>query len=211
MDMHLEKRWESKQAIREWMWEKMTQTQVARFPLPCYGRIPNFAGVEATSKQILKLPEFKKANLIFSAPDFVLHSLREIVLQKGKDLLVATPHIKAFLILKDIPPPTISKAVTIKEMYRYGTEVKLNQIARTIEIFCQGSVAVDRKGNRLGKGKGYGDQEFNLLQSEGLINNQTMVLTIIHDIQVLDDFSYLMESRDVKVQIILTPKEVIRL
>jgi 5-formyltetrahydrofolate cyclo-ligase len=209
--MYRERRWESKQAVREWMWNKMVETQVARFPLPCYGRIPNFVGVEATSKQIFKIPEFKKSNLIFSAPDFVLHSLREIVLQNGKHLLVATPHIQAFLILKDIPPQTISKAVTIKEMYRYGTEVKLNQIAQMIDIFCQGSVAVDRKGNRLGKGKGYGDQEFDLLQSEGLINNQTVVLTIIHDIQVLDDFSYLMESRDVKVQIILTPKEIIRL
>jgi 5-formyltetrahydrofolate cyclo-ligase len=211
MDMFLEKRWKSKQSIREWMWEKMTQMQIARFPLPCYGRIPNFTGVEAASKQILKLPEFNKAKYIFSAPDFVLHSFREIVLQNRKDLIVATPHIQAFLILKDIPQEMISKAVTIKEMYRYGTEVKLNQIARIIDIFCQGSVALDRQGNRLGKGKGYGDQEFNLLQSAGLINNQTVVLTIIHDIQVLDDFSYLMESRDVKVQIILTPKGVIRL
>ena len=209
--MHLEKRWESKQSIREWMWEKMAKAQIAQFPLPCFGRIPNFAGAETASKQILKLPEFNKANLVFSAPDFVLHSLREIVLQNGKDLLVATPHIRAFLILKDIPPQIISKAVTIKEMYKYGTEVKLNQIARVIDIFCQGSVAVDRNGNRLGKGKGYGDQEFQLLRSEGVIDNRTVVVTIIHDIQVLNDFSYLMESRDVKVQIILTPKEVVRL
>lgn len=207
----MEKRWESKQAIRDWIWEKMTQMQIARFPLPCYGRIPNFIGVKAASKQILELPEFSKANLLFSAPDFVLHPVREIVLQNRKDLLVATPHIQAFLFLKDIPPNIISKAVTIKEMNKYGREVKLNQITRVIDIFCQGSVAVDRKGNRLGKGKGYGDQEFQILQSEGLIDKQTVVLTVIHDMQLLDDFSYLMESRDVKVRIILTPKEVIRL
>jgi len=209
--MVLEKRWESKQAIREWMWEKMTKNEIARFPLPCYGRIPNFKGVEAASKQVLTLPEFNKANVIFSAPDFVLHPLRELVLQNRKDLLIATPHIQAFLILKDIPPKLISKAVTIKEMYRYGTEVKLNQIARVIDIFCQGSVAVDRKGNRLGKGKGYGDREFELLRSEGLIDKHTLVITIIHDIQLLEDFAYLMDPKDVQVQIILTPTDTLRL
>jgi 5-formyltetrahydrofolate cyclo-ligase len=209
--MHLEIKWESKQSIREWMWDKMTKDQIARFPLPCYGRIPNFAGVETASKLLLNLPEFKKANLIFSAPDFVLHPLREMVLQNRKDLLMATPHIKAFLLLRDIVPQLISKAVTIKEMYKYGTEIKLTQISHKIGLFCQGSVAVDQKGNRLGKGKGYGDQEFQILQSEGLIDKQTVVLTVVHDMQILDDFSYLMESRDIKVQIILTPKEVIRL
>lgn len=179
--------------------------------MPCYGRIPNFKGVEAATKQIFKLPEFMKSNLIFSAPDYVLHILRKIALQNGKELLLATPHIRAFLLLKDIPPRMIAKAVTIKEMAKFGTQVQLNQISTPVDIFCQGSVAVDRKGNRLGKGKGYGDQEFQLLQSEGLINPQTLIITLLHDIQLLDDFSYLMEPQDVPVQVVLTPTEIIRI
>ena len=209
--MHSEMKWKSKQTIREWMWNKLTDEQIAQFPLPCYGRIPNFKGMETASKQIFKLPEFKKSNLIFSAPDYVLHSLREITLQNRKELLVATPHIQGFLLLKDIPPKMISKAVTIKEMSKFGTQVKLDQISGPVDIFCQGSVAVDRKGNRLGKGKGYGDQEFQLLRSEGLIADQTLIITLIHDVQLLDDFSYLMEPQDVKVQVILTPMEIIRI
>jgi len=209
--MHSEMKWKSKQAIREWVWEKLTKEQIAKFPLPCYGRIPNFRGMENASKQILKLSEFKKANFIFSAPDYVLHSLREITLQNSKELLMATPHIQGFLLLKDVPLKMISKAVTIKEMHNFGTQINLNQISRPIEIFCQGSVAVDRKGNRLGKGKGYGDQEFQLLRSEGLITAQTVSITLIHDIQLFDDFSYLMEPQDVPMQVILTPTEIIRI
>ncbi len=49
-----------------------------------------------------------------------------------------------------------------------------------------GSVAVDLKGNRIGKGGGY-----------------------VHDLQVFEDISYLMEPHDEKVNFIVTPTRVI--
>ncbi|NVM53989.1 MAG: 5-formyltetrahydrofolate cyclo-ligase, partial [Candidatus Helarchaeota archaeon] len=107
-------KWETKQEIREQIWEKMTEEDIAQFPLPCYGRIPNFVGVEEASKMILKLPEFRKARFIFSAPDYALQNIRKFVLQNRKNLLVATPHIQEFLLLKDIPTRMMRKAVTIK-------------------------------------------------------------------------------------------------
>ena len=206
-------KWKTKQEVREWIWEKMTAEGIAQFPLPCYGRIPNFIGVEKATQLIQDLPEFKKARFIFSAPDFVLHNIRELVLQNRKQLLVATPHMLEFLILNsnNIPTRMITKAVTIKSMYKFGNKVHLNQISRPLDIFCQGSVALDRTGNRLGKGKGYGDREYHLLKQEGIIDKQTLLITLIHDVQLIDDFSYLMESNDVKMQIALTPSEIIRL
>lgn len=205
--------WETKQEIRETTWDRMAEEQIAQFPLPCFGRIPNFIGAEEASKQITRLIEFRKAQFIFSAPDYVLHSIREIVLQNRKDLLVATPHINEFLMLKskDVPPRVIKKAVTIKGMFNYGKEIRLSQINNPLDLFCQGSVAIDRKGNRLGKGMGYGDREFHLLQQEGVIDQETIVITLVHDVQILDDFSKLMEPNDVKVHIALTPTEIIRL
>ncbi|NVM27299.1 MAG: 5-formyltetrahydrofolate cyclo-ligase [Candidatus Helarchaeota archaeon] len=202
---------ETKQQIREQIWDKMAEDEIAQFPLPCFGRIPNFLGSEEASKMILKLPEFRKARFIFSAPDYVLHRVRELILQNRKDLLVATPHITEFIILRNIPPRMVRKAVTIKGMYKFGAQIRLNQIASPLDIFCQGSVAIDRKGNRLGKGKGYGDREFHLLKQEGVIDDQTLVITVVHDMQVLDNFMELMEPQDVKVQIALTPTEIIRL
>ncbi|MHA1649841.1 MAG: 5-formyltetrahydrofolate cyclo-ligase [Candidatus Helarchaeota archaeon] len=202
--------WKTKQEVREQVWEKMTRDEIAQFPLPCFGRIPNFIDVEKASKLLLDLPEFKKARFIFSAPDYVLHHIREIILQNRKDLLVATPRIQEFLMLKNIPSRIIRKAITIKGMYKFGEQVHINQISRPLDLFCQGSVAIDRKGNRLGKGKGYGDREYHLLRQEGIIDKQTLVITIVHDVQILDDFSYLMEKNDVKVDLALTPTEIIR-
>ncbi len=204
-------KWETKQQIREQIWEKMTTEDIAQFPLPCYGRIPNFIGSEEASKMIIKLPEFKKAHFIFSAPDYVLYHLREIILQNRKQLLVATPHIAEFITLKNIPLSLIHKAITIKGMYKFGTQIRLNQISRPLDIFCQGSVAIDRIGNRLGKGKGYGDREFHLLKEEGIIDNKTLVVTLVHDAQILENFTELMQPQDVKVQVVLTPVEIIRI
>ncbi|MHA1278753.1 MAG: 5-formyltetrahydrofolate cyclo-ligase [Candidatus Helarchaeota archaeon] len=203
--------WTTKQEIRADIWDKLTKEDIAQFPLPCYGRIPNFLGVEEASKLLLDLPEFKKARFIFSAPDHVLHYLREFALKNKKTLLIATPHIQKFLLLKDVPLKMIKRAVTIKGMYQFGEEVRINQISRPLDLFCEGSVAIDRHGNRLGKGKGYGDREFQLLKHEGIIDAQTKVLTIIHDLQLLDDFTYLVTPSDVKVHIVLTPTEIIRI
>lgn len=209
--MALKVNWETKQEIRQHIWEKMTEEEIAQFPLPCFGRIPNFVGVEEASKMILKLPEFRKARFIFSAPDYVLHYIRELALENRKELLVATPHIQEFIVLKNIPPRTIKKAITIKGMYQFGEQIRLNQISRPLDMFCQGSVAIDRVGNRLGKGKGYGDREFLMLKQEGIIDKQTLVITLVHNVQILENFSKVMRDQDVKVQIALTPTEIIRL
>jgi 5-formyltetrahydrofolate cyclo-ligase len=203
-------KWKTKEEIRGFIWEKLTKDEIAQFPLPCWGRIPNFEGAEAASNMLLKLPEFKKSAFIFSAPDYVLHYIRELILQNRKDLLVATPHIQEFLLLKNIPSRVIKKAVTIKGMYQFGEEITLNQISRPLDIFCQGSVAIDQQGNRLGKGMGYGDREYHLLRQEGIVDKKTIIVTFVHDCQIFDNFSELMENTDVKVQIAFTPTRTIR-
>ncbi|NVM55496.1 MAG: 5-formyltetrahydrofolate cyclo-ligase, partial [Candidatus Helarchaeota archaeon] len=101
--------------------------------------------------------------------------------------------------------------LTIKWMKQFGTQIRLNQISSPLDIFCQGSVAIDRKGNRLGKGRGYGDREYLLLRQEGIIDKETLVITVVHDVQILENFADLMRPEDIKVQIALTPTEIVRL
>lgn len=75
-----------------------------------------------------------------------------------------------------------------------------------VDIAIIGSVAVDLKGNRIGKGGGYGDREIKILKSR---NKNLKVITNIHDLQLFEDFSYLMEEHDEKVDIIVTPEKII--
>lgn len=58
---------------------------------------------------------------------------------------------------------------------------------RAIDLVVVGSVAVNEKGARLGKGAGYSDIELGLLVEAGLVTARTTVCTTVHELQVLDE------------------------
>lgn len=161
---------DSKQRIRERIWKLLEEKNLADFPLPCFSRIPNFKGSKEASEKIREIPEFKSSRCVFCAPDFVLKRTREIVLEENKILAVALPHIKDFLEIDE--RGKISEATSIKGFRKFGKLLETK-----IDLFVQGSVAVDRSGNRVGKGKGYGDREFDFLLRNNLLEPDTKVVT----------------------------------
>jgi 5-formyltetrahydrofolate cyclo-ligase len=182
-----------KEEIRKKIWDLLETRNITDFPRPCYSRIPNFKGSRTVSEKIKDLSEFRKAHCVFCAPDIVLRRIREIVLEEGKVLAVALPHIKDILEIREI-----------KGFRTYGETLKTK-----IDLFVQGSVAVDRNGNRLGKGKGYGDKEYFILKERGLMNDNANVVTLVHHLQIVDDISHLMGRWDIQIDYILTDREVI--
>jgi 5-formyltetrahydrofolate cyclo-ligase len=195
--------WRSKEEIRETIWRVLEQKGIADFPKPCYGRIPNFIGSKDVSEKIRLIPEFKDARCVFCAPDFVLKRIREIVLETHKVLAVALPHMTEFLQIAE--RRMIAQATSINGFKRFGAPLKT-----VVDLFVQGSVAVDRYGNRLGKGKGYGDKEWEYLISRNLLSPDTKVVTLVHECQILEDFSHLVSQADKKVDYIITQKGIIK-
>jgi len=195
--------YKSKQEIRRKIWQTLEDENIADFPRPCFGRIPNFVGSKEASEKIKEIPEFKKAKCVFCAPDFVLKRIREIVLEEGKTLAVALPHMTGFVEITE--KKKIKEATSIGGFKKYGKPLQTK-----IDLFVQGSVAVDKFGNRLGKGTGYGDKEWHYLYEKGLISPNVKIVTIVHDKQILDDFSYLAEPTDRKVNYIITPSRIIK-
>ncbi len=191
-----------KEEIRQSVWRYLENEGIADFPRPCFGRIPNFIGSDRATERLLTLEEFKRARCVFSAPDYVLKRARDLVLSLGKTLALATPHMKVFL---EIGPSQPRAPATIRNMARLGIPLKT-----PVELVLQGSVAVDKHGNRLGKGKGYGDKEIAWLKKHGLLAPNTPVVTIVHSSQIVEDLSALMGQGDVPVDYVLTEKEVIR-
>ncbi len=208
----------------------MEKNKLVTFPRPCYGRIPNFVGAKIAGQKIQELNEFQSAKCVFSAPDASLMEVRRQTLHTGKSLLVALPHIAGYRELNG--KELTNKGITIDGFKRYGKTPKT-----TADLFVQGSVAVDLQGNRLGKGKGYGDSEYFELKELKLLKNEgkplilpipykssdsawgfkgaeplcpdVKVVTIIHDCQIVDDFSALVDDHDVRVDYILTPTQII--
>ncbi len=189
----------SKQEVREFVWKRIER--FSKFPPP-YGRIPNFVGAEKACERLRDLKQYRKAKVVFCAPDSPLRRAREIVLEDGKVLLAVKPKMTGFLLIER------GKAGTIKEMLRYGREVNLDELKLKMDVFVQGCVAVDRKGNRIGKGSGFGDREYSILKEKGLLDDCVYVV-IAHPVQVFEDLSYLMDEHDVRVDVILTPEGII--
>lgn len=194
----------TKEDIRRRVWQTLEEKNIASFPRPCIGRIPNFIGSDRASGMLIRILEFQKARCVFSAPDFVLQRAREIVLEDEKILAVALPNMVGFVEI--VNPQDIRRSTTIKGFRRYGSTLKTE-----VDLFIQGSVAVDIKGNRLGKGKGYGDKEWAWLLKRGLLKDGCKVVTIVHDEQIVEDFSHLVGETDKKVDYILTPTRVINI
>jgi 5-formyltetrahydrofolate cyclo-ligase len=190
----------TKQEVREYVWKNIER--FAKFPPP-WGRIPNFIGAERACEKLRELDVYKKARIVFSAPDSPLRRAREIVLKDGKILLAVKPKMTGFLVVER------GRAGTIKEMMRYGKEVRLDELNFKVDLFLQGCVAVDRKGNRIGKGSGFGDKEFWLLKENDLLAEDCLYVVVAHPIQIFDDLSHLMDEHDVKADVILTPSKII--
>jgi len=116
---------------------------------------------------------------------------------------------KPFLLLDPeciAEPPR--RAASIKGASNMGVHVGLSDIPHMDLVVC-GTVAVNRRGVRVGKGGGYSDLEFALLSEVGAIDDRTVVPTTVHPVQVLDE-ELPETSHDFRVDLIVTPDGVIR-
>ena len=60
---------EIKHAIRERIWRILDERDLAAFPRPVYGRIPNFKGAEEACRNLASTEEFRRARLVKINPD----------------------------------------------------------------------------------------------------------------------------------------------
>lgn len=138
--------------------------------------------------------------------------MRAAALSQGKVVYVAVPRLAADLPFLSLDPDRLSvaprKAASIRGAASEGVPVGFDAMTPVDLIVC-GSVAVNRKGVRIGKGGGYSDLEFALAGEAGVIGDWTTVATTVHALQVLDED--LPETpHDFRLDLIVTPDEVIR-
>ena len=193
---------------RKKIWDLLEERNLALFPRPCYGRIPNFIGSDKAAEKLRGSKEWKDAKIIVSNPDSAQRSVRKNALKDNKVLIMASPKLKKGYLR--ISPKEIKGkedfASTIRGAFKYGKRVdKLPKV----DLVITGCVAVDRSGNKLGKGLGLGDKEIARLELGGAINKNTPIATTVHDVQIVD--SVPSEPHDKKVNMVITPTRVIRI
>jgi len=199
----------TKEDIRMKVWRLMEEKGIASFPKPLFHRIPNFVGAEKAAEKLKQLPEYKAARVVFCNPDSPQRPVRNMVLKDGKVLVMATPRLrKGFLLLDPsmIPQNRVFEASTIRGAFKHGRFVEPSEVK--VHLFVAGSVAVSLDGGRLGKGTGYSDQEYAILKDSGSLAPRIIVVTTVHDVQIVERIPR--EEWDVPVNVIVTPTRVIR-
>ena len=202
----------TKEELREEVWHALQKQKVARFP-GAKGRIPNFIGAEACARVIAQIPFWKKAKVLKANPDSPQRAIRQKAMEEGKIIYMAVPRLHSDKPFIELDPKKLKcsayVASSIKGAAKFGRLVNLKEV-RKIELIVCGSVAVNRKGARVGKGGGYSDLEFALLTEERRIDRHTPIVTSVHPLQIVNE-QIPMTEHDIPLNAIATPDEIIEI
>lgn len=200
--------------IRKRIWDLMEAEGIARNPRPVHHRIPNFVGSGAAADRLGGLEAFQMAQCVKVNPDSPQKQVRFLTLTGGKRLLTPQPRLRTgfFSVLESrmLPSGSIIEACTSVGVAKYGRPIGLDEKIK-VDLMVIGSVAVDPgTGARLGKGEGFAELEYGMLRYMGAIDDTTLVVTSVHDKQLVDDIPIeKLLVHDVPVDIICTPTRVI--
>lgn len=199
-----------KRVLRERVRQLLEAKGVTLFP-GAFGRIPNFRGAPEAASLLSTLREWQTAQKMKVNPDSPQSPARELALREGKSLFMAVPRLrqeKCFIHLDGAVLKEYARwAATIRGAFKLGKPVHPSEMP-TIDLVLIGSVAVNLKGARVGKGGGYSDLEFAIARHLGLVTEVTPIVTTVHPLQVVDT-EIPMLPHDIPVDFIVTPDGVI--
>ena len=179
-----------KQSLRERVWDELEESGEARFPFPPHGRIPNFAGADGAADRLAEVAEWRAADAVKANPDSPQRPVRRRALEAGKTVYMAVPRLRdeeCFLEL--------------------GVQVRPAEMD-PVDFVVSGSVVVDDRGARIGKGEGYSDLEFAVLRELGLVDESVTVATTVHEIQFSEE-ALPTSPHDVPMDYVVTPERTV--
>ncbi|XP_012234403.1 methenyltetrahydrofolate synthase domain-containing protein [Linepithema humile] len=210
----------TKSSFRQKIWDYMTKNELVNFPVNIYKRIPNFKGAAEAAQRLAELDEFKKAKIIKINPDKPQEPVRLLALEANKEIIVPIPRLRSGLFLHVTPVAGATKEqlkilasmprlTFVRGLEQTGKPLGLDSHIK-VDLVVLGSVCVSRDGYRLGKGEGFADLEFAMMMRMGTITKNTIVITTVHDCQIVDYLPpQLFKDYDVPVDIIVTPTQTI--
>ena len=200
-----------KAELRDEVWTALTEQRAARFP-GARNRISNFVGAEAAGRRLRELEVWAGARTVKSNPDSAQLPVRQYALEDGKTVYMAVPKLAEddpfFLLDPDHLADPPRRAASIKNATRSARRVAVDEL-EPVDLVVTGCVAVGTDGARLGKGGGFADLEFALARAAGLISDETLVVTTVHELQLRDAAVLPWAEHDAPVDLVVTPERVV--
>lgn len=179
----------AKRAIRQRVWDLLERGNAA--PSGVHGHIPDFAGKEQAAARLAQHDQWRSAHVIKCNPDRAQLPVRVQALHAGKLLYMAVPKLATTKPFYLLDPAALTVPFEIAATSAGAADVAPlvgPQEMRPVDLVVCGSVAIGRTdGVRIGKGAGYSDLELALLTEAGLITENTIIATTVHELQVVDD------------------------
>ena len=208
-----------KSHTREAVWFRLKHYALpdSRFHLDFGSFICDFVGSSIATEQLTRLECYQSAKTIFITPDNCLEELRLCALKAGKRVLMTTYAIRRGFWLLDpsaIPHSRYEYAATLDGMEKIAKPVTLANMMEKdnvlkVELLVTGTGAINYDGIRVGKGHGFFDLEWAILNTLNIVTPQTPIAAIVHDCQLLND-PLDSEMFDTACDIIATPKQIIQ-
>src|SRR5215213_5788312 len=180
---------QAKQAIRERVWALLDEHGAVQ-PPGAAGHIPSFVGAGQAADRLAELPAWQAARIIKANPDRAQLPARVQALRAGKLVYMAVPRLATAQPFYRLDPASLTTPLEQAASSRGAAQAARRigvEAMRPVDLIVCGSVAVNRQGVRIGKGAGYSDLEVALLTEAGLMNARTVIVTTVHDLQVLDE------------------------
>ena len=179
--------------------------------------ITDFKGSEEATRRLIALPEWKQARRVFITPDNSTQFLREMAIRQSKEMIMTTYGIRRGSVLVRrgmVPPDQEVYAATLIGMEKFGLPlltIEDLEEAGPLDLMVTGALAISRiHGGRAGKGAGWFDAEWGIWGALKLIREDTPVIGIVHDVQVVHE-AFELDPWDCHINIIVTPEETLRL
>ena len=202
-----------KDRLRQRVWAQLEEKHAA-IGSP-YSAIPNFTGAQQAADRLAGHPAWQSSELVKSNPDRGQAWVRLRALQEGKRVYTPVPELVAdtpFVLLD--PVDLKRRGITLEQvMYsdgflQHGLPMRFEDM-EPMDIAVVGCVAVTRAGGRTGKGAGFADLELGIFQELNLLKDNTLLVTTVHDLQLVEDEEVLMQPHDYPLDGIFTPTQSI--
>jgi 5-formyltetrahydrofolate cyclo-ligase len=205
----------TKVAIRQQVWQELRKVARpdSRFHWNFAEFIPDFAGSDHCADVVRGMSAYAFSGLVFITPDNNLVQLREYAIRDQKRLVVSTYGIARGMLLiepGDVATGDERLAATLDGMEYFGHPISLADLNRLgpFGLLVTGAAVITETGVRWGKGHGYFALEWAVIREVGLAYEETPIVAICHDCQVvslpLEPSPY-----DTIVDYIVTPTRVL--